>query len=169
MSEMQILCSYTKLIPVSKWKESPYQTNTHTDEQIEFLARIIREDAIRKPATISTLSGCGATGHGLVAAIKLNGWTEVPVDYQPFDSEDAERAHVTRDNEIAHWAKTDYARVNAMLGDFSPDFDIDLLGIKDFVLEPAEFGEPKEKADPTLKETQLKKCPNCGVLIEANG
>lgn len=34
------------------------------------------------------------------------------------------------------------------------------------LLVGGEFDEPDEKSDPTLKEAQLKTCPNCGVIIE---
>ena len=37
--------------------------------------------------------------------------------------------------------------MNSDLGDLGPDFDIDLLGIKDFVLEPAEFEMPDLSSD----------------------
>jgi DNA modification methylase len=45
---------------------------------------------------------------------------------------------MTSDNAIASWAHLDLSKVNSEMLDFGPDFDIDLLGIKDFVIEPAE-------------------------------
>ena len=72
---------------------------------------------------------------------------KVPVIYQDFENEAEEYAHLTADNEIARWASTDLSKVNIKMLDLGPDFDIDLLGIKDFVIEPIEKFEPQADED----------------------
>jgi hypothetical protein len=47
--------------------------------------------------------------------------------------------------------------VNAFAPDLGPEFDIDLLGIKDFVLEPAEKFEGDEDAVPEVPEPKTKR------------
>jgi hypothetical protein len=45
---------------------------------------------------------------------------------------------------LASWSEIDLSMVNSEMLDFGPDFDIDLLGIKDFVIVPSEKQEDKE-------------------------
>lgn len=63
---------------------------------------------------------------------------EFPVVYQGFDSDEAEYAFLVADNAIAEWAELDLGGVNSDLGDLGPDFDLELLGLKGFLLEPLE-------------------------------
>jgi len=60
------------------------------------------------------------------------------VSYQDYESDDQENADAVSDNSISSWSELDLSGINTDLADFDPSFDIDLLGIKDFVLEPAE-------------------------------
>lgn len=171
MSEPIFHCKYDKLVPISSLKPFDRNRNKHTPEQIERLAYLLREHGVRAPIVVSTLADyCDtiAKGHGTVAAMKLNGWTEVPVVYQSFGSYDALYQFVQSDNAIAAWSELDLAAINIDIPELGP-FDIDLLGIKSFVVDPVEFAEPDEKGDPTLRDTQLVTCPNCGVQIEKNG
>jgi hypothetical protein len=70
-------------------------------------------------------------------AIKANQWDKAPVVYQDFEDDDQEWLFVQSDNAIANWAELDLKGINADLSELGP-FDIDLIGIKDFVVEPAE-------------------------------
>jgi DNA modification methylase len=47
--------------------------------------------------------------------------------------------------------------INSFTPDLGPDFDIDLLGIKDFVLEPADKFEGDEDAVPEVPEPKTKR------------
>ncbi|NDD53270.1 site-specific DNA-methyltransferase [bacterium] len=62
----------------------------------------------------------------------------MPVVYQDFDSEEAEYAFIQADNAIALWAELDLSGINADIADLGPDFDIDLLGIKNFEIDVAD-------------------------------
>lgn len=62
----------------------------------------------------------------------------VPVVYQGFDSEEAEYAFIQADNAIALWAELDLSGINEDIGELGPDFDIDLLGIKNFEIDVAD-------------------------------
>lgn len=163
-SHLKIKCEYTDLISVNKLKEHPKNRNSHSKEQIDRLVKLIEFQGFRCPIIISNLSGYIVAGHGRLYAAKSMGLDKVPVDYQDFQSEEAEYAFLVSDNAIASWSELDFSGINTDIGDLGP-FDIDLLGIKNFDVE-IPFNEPKEKNDPTLKKTELNKCPNCGVLIE---
>jgi hypothetical protein len=93
--------------------------------------------------------------------------TEVPVDEQDFESDEAEYAFLVSDNAIAQWASLDLSAINLELPELGPDFDIDLLGLKDFTLDPSELaveaeGDGKKKPDDI---DEIKQCPNCGHML----
>lgn len=126
------------MVPVSELKRHPKNRNNHPNEQIERLAQILEYQGFRYPIKVSLLSGYITSGHGrLDAAIKL-GLKEVPVSFQEYLSEEQEYADIVADNAIASWSDLDLSGINTDIGDLGKDFDIDLLGIKDFVLEPAD-------------------------------
>lgn len=122
--------------------------NKHPDDQIKRLAKLIEFQGQRHPIVISKRSGFIVAGHGRWEALKLlykeKAWDKCAVDYQDFDSEAQEYAFMTSDNAIQEWADLDLSMVNSEMLDFGPDFDIDLLGIKDFVVESDEKDEEKE-------------------------
>lgn len=128
----------------------PKNRNKHSKEQIERLCQILKYQGWRYPIKVSRLSGYITSGHGRrEAAIKM-GLTEVPVSFQEYESEEQEYADVIADNAIASWSELDMSGINFDLPELGPDFDIDLLGIKDFVLEPADKfnSDPDEVPEP---------------------
>ena len=68
----------------------------------------------------------------------------MPVSYQDFTDDEQEYAYITSDNAIASWAELDLAQINVELESLGPDFDVDLLGIKDFEIEPADKYQDKD-------------------------
>lgn len=136
--KIKIHCLYDKLVPIKEMHPHPENTNKHPEEQITRLAEILEYQGWRYPIKVSKLSGFITSGHArLSAAIKLE-LKEVPVNFQDYDSEEQEYADLNADNAIALWAEIDYGAINAKLPDLGPEFNIDMLGIKDFILEPAD-------------------------------
>ncbi len=119
---------------LSDLKTSKHQRNKHPTEQIERLAKIMREHGVRHPISVSRLSGEVCFGHGRWAAAKLNGWKSYPVVMQDFANDQEEYACVQSDNGIALWAELDIAAINSDLLKLGEEFDLDLLGIKDLEL-----------------------------------
>lgn len=119
---------------------------------------MIQYAGIRSPIVVSNLSQCIVKGHGTVEALKELGQPKAPVVYQDFESEEQEYAYIQGDNAIAAWAYLDLSGINKDIIDLGPDFDIDLLGIKDFVLEPADKLDPQCDEDeiPDKAETRCK-------------
>lgn len=157
----KINCLYDKLVKVKELKPHPRNHNQHPKDQIERLAKIIEYQGWRYPIKVSKLSGFITSGHGRVEAAKILKLKEVPVNYQDYESEEQEWADVQSDNAIASWSELDLSGINNDLQDFGPDFDIDLLGIKEFSVVP-EF-EPGTEADQgKLDEKKPVQCPNCG-------
>jgi DNA modification methylase len=140
---MIVHCPHDALVNVKELKPNPLNRNSHPKDQIERLAKILEFQGWRYPIKVSKRSGFITSGHGRLEAAKLLKWKEVPVSFQDYDSEEQEYADTISDNSIASWSELDLSGVNADLTDLGPDFDIDLLGIKDFVLEPIEKLEPQ--------------------------
>lgn len=142
---MKVHCPYDRLVPIKELKAHPKNRNSHPDAQIDRLAKILEYQGWRYPVKVSKLSGYVTSGHGRIEAAKANGWSEVPVSYQEYTDEDQEYSDVQSDNAIAAWAELDLSGINSDLADLGPDFDLDLLGIKDFTLDPSEEdGEGEE-------------------------
>jgi hypothetical protein len=139
-------------------KRHPKNPNKHSPEQIERLSQILAYQGWRYAIKVSRQSGFITSGHGrLEAAIKA-GEKNVPVVFQDYDNDEQEYADIVADNAIASWSELDLANINTEIGELGPDFDIDLLGIKDFTLDVAEKLEPgcdeddvPEKVEPKTK------------------
>ena len=156
---MQIRCKYDELVSPKKLKAHPKNRNKHKKEQIERLAKILEYQGWRYPVKVSKQSGYITSGHGRVmAAKKLK--CDVPVNYQDYENNDMEYADVQSDNAIASWSELDMDGIDDDLDSLADDFDIDLLGIKDFTIEPMDK-IPKEKELDEMIKTD-KECPSCG-------
>jgi len=142
----KINCSYDNLVSFEDIKPHPKNPNTHSDEQIERLAKIIEYQGQRSPVVIDRKSGFIVVGHGRASAIKKIGWDKIAVNYQDFDSEEQLYAHMTADNAIAEWATLDLSLINTELENM-PDLDLDLLGLKDFEAIAIEELDPQTDED----------------------
>lgn len=136
-----------KLVDINHLVLNPKNNNKHPKEQIDRLTKLVEFQGFRNPVIVSNRTGFVVAGHGRIEAAKKLKMKQVPVIYQDFDSEAQEYAYMTSDNAIASWAELDLSMVNSEMLDLGPDFDIDLLGIKDFVIEPIEKFEPQADED----------------------
>lgn len=132
---MDIKCLYDSLLNINELKAHPKNRNKHPKDQIDRLAKILKYQGWRYPVKVSKQSGFVTAGHGRIEAAKANGWTEIPVNFQDYSDEAQEYADVQADNAIASWSELDLSEINTDLGDLGPDFNIDLLGIKNFNLD----------------------------------
>lgn len=140
----------------------PKNRNKHSEEQVDRLAEIIKYQGWRHPLIISERSKYLVAGHGRLLAAKKLGLRTVPVHYQSFESDEQEYAFLVSDNAIASWAELDLKGINVDLADLGPDFDIDLLGIKDFVLDTSDFEPGSLEDQGKLDEKKPVECPSCG-------
>lgn len=163
---MIVRCSHQKMVKLKELKPHPKNRNKHPKEQVERLAQILKYQGIRIPVKVSKRSGYVTSGHGRLMAARHNGWKEFPVDYQDYDSDEQEYADVQSDNAVALWAELDLSGINTDLGELGPDFDIDLLGIKNFTLDVAEKeglcdpDEIPEKLEPRTKRGDIYRLGN---------
>jgi len=142
-----------QLVDIDSLVLNPKNNNKHPKEQIERLAKLIQYQGFRNPVVVSKRTGLVLAGHGRIEAAKIAGFKEVPAMFQDFDNEAQEYAYLTSDNAIAAWAELDLSAVNTEMLDLGPDFDVDLLGIKDFVIEPMDGILPELSAeDPDCQQ-----------------
>lgn len=155
MEKMQVHCKFDVMTPIAELKPHPKNRNKHPDDQIDRLAKILAYQGVRAPIVVSEQTGFIVKGHGTLLAIKANRWTSAPVVFQSFADDEQEYAFVQSDNAIASWAQLDLSGINIDLGDLGPDFDIDLLGIKNFTIEVAEEEDDRDgDAAPENVETR---------------
>lgn len=151
---MKIHCAYDKLVSVDELKPHSKNANRHPKDQIKRLAKILDYQGFRYPVKVSKQSGFVTSGHGRIEAAKLNGWKEVPVNFQDYESMDQEIADLHADNAIASWAEFDLDFLSQQLPEIN--IDLELLGLKE--LPQIEFvSEVDEDSVPEIKEEPISK------------
>lgn len=154
-----------KFVDVEKIIPHEKNMNIHSKEQLDRLAEIIRYQGFRVPLIVSNLSGKLICGHARLEVAKKMGFKKVPVIFQDFEDTDQEYAAMVSENSIASWAELDLSLINLEIENLGPDFDIDLLGIKDFKLDP-NFSPGTEDEQGKLDEKKMTKCPKCGEIFD---
>ncbi len=137
MDDINIRSNEIELVQVSQLIPYEKNMNQHTDEQIDRLVKLIEYQGFRNPIIAQKGTNRIAGGHGRLMAAKKMGMEKVPVVFQEFESEEQFYAYVVSDNAIAKdsWASLDLGMINTELENLGPDFDLDNLGVKDFVLD----------------------------------
>lgn len=141
----EVRCAHDKLVPVDELIPHPRNPNKHPRKQIELLAKIMRQQGVRRPIVASKRSGFLVIGHGRLEAAKLNGWATFPVDYQDYESEAMEYADMVADNKIAELAEIDMDMVKEDSLKLPDDFDGELMGVPNFEI-PKDLSDIKEEA-----------------------
>ena len=170
--DVPVYCAHDKIVPVVEVKPNPKNPNHHPDEQIELLAKIIKTQGWRAPVTVSTLSGLVVRGHGRLMAAKFLGLDCVPVDFQHYESNDAELADLLADNKIAELAEIDSKMLAEVFKDIDPDaIDIDITGYSEeeyndiiSALMDATAPEPGELEEDEVVEVREKAISRYGDI-----
>lgn len=167
---MKIHCKYDSLVDPTQLKPHPKNRNKHGQDQVERLAKLYEYHGIRHPIIVSKLSGYIAAGHGRRLSAILSGVKEFPVVYQDFESNDSEYAFLQADNGIATWSELDMSGINQDIVDLGPEFNIDMLGIKNFTLDVAEKETKNTGAEVDLDsfDNFQHQCPKCGFEWDEN-
>ena len=177
MKTMQVNCAHKELVPLHKLVPHPRNPNTHPDDQIRLLVKIIDYQGWRNPIVVSNLSGFIIKGHARLMAAQQLGHTEAPVDYQDYTDEAQEWADLIADNRIAELAILDRPIAKDLLEEMDiGDFDMELTGWDARALEDlmTEFHVPQEGLtdddhipevkDPICKSGDLWKLGNHRLL-----
>ena len=156
-----VYCAYDEIVPIGQLRANPKNPNKHPQDQLEKLGKIIRGNGWRNPITVSTRSGLIVKGHGRLLTAELEELKEVPVEYQNYESEEAELADLTADNRIAELAEMD----SKMLADIFADID---TGAIDFELSGYTDKE-YEKLATALSEAVHNEVNDQNAEIESPG
>lgn len=149
-----------EIVEVSPDELCPHPKNmhTHSDEQINKLISLIEYQGFRTPIIAQAGTNLIVAGHGRLMAAKKMGMDKVPVAYQEFDSEAQLYAFMVSDNAIGKdtWATLDLSKIEGDIKEI-PDFDIDMLGIKDFEITPVESELPDlgDGKDPDIQQVSF--------------
>ena len=160
-----IKCSYSQVGHPVTLVPNPRNPNTHSERQIEILAKVIKETGFRSPIVVSKRSGYIVKGHGrLAAALKLD-LDLVPIDFQVYRTEAEEWADMIADNRIAELSALDDTKLADIVAEMQEvEFDLDLTGFDSKEIDkllgvaaaPPEFPEN----DENISTDQV--CPKCG-------
>lgn len=137
-------------LPLSDLTPNPKNPNKHSKDQITRIQKLIEYYGWRHPIIVSKESGLIVVGHGRLEAAMKMGLDKVPVSIQSFESPEQEYGFLVADNAIASWAELDLKNINLEVPDLGPDFDIDLLGIKDFEIDAADKYQEGEDDVPDV-------------------
>lgn len=127
--EVPVFCAHDDIVDVLTLIPNPKNPNTHPEEQVELLGRIIRATGWRQPITVSKRSGFIVKGHGRHLAAQAAGLTKVPVDYQDYASEAEEYADLVADNRLAELSEIDKAMMADVFKEIDPtEIPVELTG-----------------------------------------
>lgn len=153
---MEIKSKQIEIVSVDSLVPYDKNMNKHTKEQIERLIKLIEYQGFRDPLIVQKGTNVVVAGNGRLEAAKVMGLKEVPVTFQEFENEAQLYSFVVSHNAINsnNWGGgLDLSMINAEMLDLGPDLDIDMLGIKDFVIEPIEKFEPQSDEDEVPEVT----------------
>lgn len=128
---MTVFCTFQKMVPVAELdqKRNPNNPNVHSAAQIAAIAAVLDGNGIRQSIVVSKRSGLMVRGHGRLDAAIMLGYPEFPVDYQDYDSDEAETADMIADNRLSELSEMDDNSLVKLLSEMkSVGHDIELAG-----------------------------------------
>lgn len=153
----EIYAKNIQLVKLKDIKLNPKNRNKHPAEQIDRLVKIIEKTGFRRPGTISNRTGLLVCGEGRYLAAKKLGLKEMPIMFQDYENEQQEYADAVADNGIDKWSALDTSGIMQDVKEFE-DFDLDLLGIKDFrIVEPTIEPQCDEDEAPGVPSQPITK------------
>lgn len=131
-----VRCAFKEMVEVHKLVPHPANPNVHPPKQIEMFIAILQFQGCRRPVTVSKRSGFVTKGHGQLQAYLEAGWTEVPVDFQDYDSEQAELADLVADNQLSKLSEMSTGKLQEIGVHLDTGaFNMRLLGMEESKLE----------------------------------
>ena len=154
-------CEHTKIIPVAELKPYPKNNKIHPPDQITLLSKAIKAQGWRAPITVSNQSGYIVRGHARLEAAKKLCVKSVPVDYQDYASEQAERADRIADNKIADLGEWNLPNLKDELLELdSGELDLDITRFDEKAMEL--LMNQVHQDPPAEDPAETAKCPTCG-------
>lgn len=153
-----------ELISITKINPAKYNPRTISDEALSGLRESIKKFGMPQPLVVNRRSGVLVSGHQRLKAAEMLGWDKVPVVYVDLSPSEEKALNVTLNNKHIAGEFTD--GLNELLSELDTDLLTELRLDKLMVPEINydDFEEPAPKSEPSQKETETIKCPNCGVV-----
>ncbi|MEW6505506.1 MAG: ParB/Srx family N-terminal domain-containing protein [Chloroflexota bacterium] len=155
----KVYCAFDKMVPLAEIKPNPKNPNQHPQEQIALLAKIITEQGWRCPITVSTRSGYIVRWHCRLEAARRAGLKEAPVDYQDYETDEAEIADLIADNKIHELSILDEdLALELVRGLDQLGFDVELAGYdrEDIIKGGGNDDDDDEKPEVEFSEELLE-------------
>mgnify|MGYP003624875231 FL=1 len=133
---MKIHCSHTELRKVTELKVHDHSPYIHSKSQINTLTKIITSSGWRNCIVVSSRDNATIVkGRLLYETALSNNWSEVPVEYQNYNSISDEMADMIADNKVTSMSQIDdfaltdvIEKINLLGGDVgNTGYDQDLL------------------------------------------
>ena len=164
-NEIKIYDDKVEIIKIEKLKPRHGNTNYHPQEQLERLAEIYKYQGFRNPIIVSKQSNQIVCGTGRYLAAVRAGLKQIPVIFQDYESDEQEYAHHVSDNGLSLWSDLSLSEINMKLPDLGPDFDIDMLGLKNFSLDFNDKEFDPSGGDDESGDKKVKRCPHCNEIL----
>ena len=169
-----VFCSHDELVPTQNLHPNPRNPNQHPNSQIELLGNIIEKTGWRMPITVSNQSNMIVKGHGRLQAALNKGWSNVPVDYQDYATNEEELADLMADNRLAELSDNDDLILSELIQEVK-EADPDLLEMTGYteedlqeMLDSIDDGseEQEEEEEPTKDLSPFAKAGDVWQLGE---
>jgi hypothetical protein len=156
---MKIHCAYDQLVPLAELeaKRHPKNPNTHSAAQVAAIAAVLEGNGWRQSIVVSNRSGLMTRGHGRLDAALLLGAESAPVDFQDYESEEAEIADMIADNRLSELSEMDEDQLVKVLQELqAAGHDIELTGFtEDDLAKLADLAEETDKLE-TIPQMELQ-------------
>lgn len=127
----KIRCRYTALQDPKDLHPHPNNPNVHPPKQIEMFIAILGFSGWRRPITVSTRSNFVTKGHGALEAALAAGYTEVPVEYQDYDSDEQELSDIVADNTLQRMSEMNTGKLQGLLVKLNTgEFNMEMTGLE---------------------------------------
>ena len=144
----EIRCKYSEMVDIEHLVPNPRNPNKHGEKQVKLIAKLLEFQGWRHPIIVSKRSGFVVVGHCRLESARLNGYQQVPVDYQEFKDEATEFQFLVSDNKSPELADHDDSLMISGIKDLGlEDMDFELLGLDDFQINWDSDIEAKDKID----------------------
>jgi hypothetical protein len=156
---MNTYCVYDKLVPLAELetRRHPKNPNTHSAAQVAAIAAVLEGNGWRQSIVVSNRSGLMTRGHGRLDAALLLGYESAPVDFQDYESEQAEIADMIADNRLSELSEMDEAQLVKVLQELqAAGHDIELTGFTDADLAKLTSIEDEAEKLETIPQMELQ-------------
>ncbi len=140
--------------PTNELRENPANARTHSDAQVEQIAKSIQKFGFNNPILVDA-EGMIIAGHGRVAAAKILGLKTLPTVQLDHLSEAQKRAYVIADNrlaELAGWDREILAIEFQFLVEEDIEFELTDIGFSAPEIDVILTEESEANADPDIAE-----------------